>query len=104
MSPAVTPPPPEAPREFPYLDDAGALTDLGRGVLDLERKRYDFTGSKEQAIRDRFDLTATRYYQLLNTMVEDVRVEALEPMLVRRLRRLRDSRQRGRSARRLGIN
>jgi hypothetical protein len=48
-------------------------------------------------------MSSTRYYQVLNALID--RPEALEadPLLVRRLRRLRSARQRQRSARRLGF-
>lgn len=79
------------------------LSERDREILDFERQWWKYAGSKEQAIHDLFDLSATRYYQLLNAIID--RSEALEydPMLVKRLRRMRASRQRARSARRLGV-
>ncbi len=81
----------------------GQLSDRDREVLAFERQWWKYAGAKEQAIRDLFDMSATRYYQVLNALID--RPEALvhDPMLVKRLRRLRSSRQRSRSARRLGI-
>lgn len=78
------------------------LSDRDREILDFERQWWKYAGAKEQAIRDRFDLSATRYYQLLAGIID--RPEALEcdPMLVKRLRRMRASRQRARSARQPG--
>ena len=72
-------------------------------ILSFERQWWKFAGAKEQAIRDRFDMSSTRYYQVLNALID--RPEALQsdPLLVRRLRRLRAARQRQRSARRLGF-
>jgi len=72
-------------------------------ILEFERQWWKYAGAKEQAMREKFDMSATRYYQALNALID--RPEALEadPMLVKRLRRLRSSRQRARSARRLGI-
>ncbi|MGH8891060.1 MAG: DUF3263 domain-containing protein [Acidothermaceae bacterium] len=72
-------------------------------ILEFERQWWKYAGAKEQAMREKFDMSATRYYQALNALID--RPEALEadPMLVKRLRRLRASRQRARSARRLGI-
>jgi hypothetical protein len=83
---------------------AGSLTDREREILAFERQWWKYAGAKETAIRDLFDLSATRYYQTLNTLID--RPEALvhDPMLVKRLRRLRTTRQRTRSARRLGID
>lgn len=79
------------------------LTEREREVLAFERQWWKYAGAKEQAVRDLFDMSATRYYQVLNALID--RPEALEadPLLVRRLRRLRAARQRQRSARRLGF-
>ena len=48
-------------------------------------------------------MSATRYYQVLNALIDNPVALAADPMLVKRLRRLRSSRQRARSARRLGF-
>ncbi|MGO2542579.1 DUF3263 domain-containing protein [Specibacter sp. AOP5-B1-6] len=71
-------------------------------MLDLERQWWKYAGAKEQAIRDMFDLSATHYYQVLNALIDTDAALAHDPMLVKRLRRLRTSRQQARSARRLG--
>ena len=60
--------------------------------------------AKETAIRERFDMSATRYYQVLNALVDRPEALAADPMLVKRLRRLRASRQKARAARRLGFD
>lgn len=72
-------------------------------ILDFERQWWKFAGAKEAAVREQFSMSATRYYQVLNALID--RDDALEadPLLVRRLRRLRVARQRQRSARRLGF-
>ncbi|MCM6777397.1 DUF3263 domain-containing protein [Nocardia sp. CDC159] len=72
-------------------------------ILDFERKWWKYAGAKEAAIRDLFDLSATRYYQVLNAIVDKPEALAADPMLVKRLRRLRASRQKARAARRLGF-
>ena len=79
------------------------LSERDREVLSFERQWWKYAGAKEQAIRELFDMSATRYYQVLNALID--RQDALEfdPMLVKRLRRMRASRQRARSARRLGL-
>jgi Protein of unknown function (DUF3263) len=74
-----------------------------REILAFERQWWKYAGAKEQAIRELFDMSATRYYQVLNTLIDTPAALAADPMLVKRLRRLRASRQRQRSARRLGI-
>lgn len=86
------------------LSSVQELTDREREILAFERQWWKYAGAKEQAVRDLFDLSATRYYQVLNALID--RPEALihDPMLVKRLRRLRATRQRTRSARRLGFD
>jgi hypothetical protein len=84
--------------------EAVGLSRRDRDILEFERHWWKYAGAKEQAVRDNFDMSSTRYYQVLNALID--RAEALEadPLLVRRLRRLRASRQRQRSARRLGFD
>ncbi len=85
-------------------DSAAALSERDRAILEFERHWWKYAGAKEQAVREKFDMSSTRYYQVLNALID--RSDALEadPLLVRRLRRLRASRQRQRSARRLGFD
>jgi Protein of unknown function (DUF3263) len=71
-------------------------------ILDFERSWWKHAGVKEQAIRERFDMSATRYYQLLNELLENPAAAAHDPILVKRLQRLRTYRQRQRVARLLG--
>jgi hypothetical protein len=54
-------------------------------------------------VRDLFDMSATRYYQVLNALIDRPEAVEYDPMLVKRLRRLRSTRQRQRTARRLGL-
>jgi hypothetical protein len=82
---------------------SGELTDRERAILAFERQWWKYAGAKEQAIRDLFDMSATRYYQVLNTLIDRPESLVHDPMLVKRLRRLRSSRQRARQARRLGV-
>jgi hypothetical protein len=83
--------------------DEGRLSERDRNILDFERQWWKYAGAKESAVREKFEMSSTRYYQVLNALID--RPEALEhdPLLVRRLRRLRATRQRQRSARRLGF-
>jgi hypothetical protein len=104
-------------REDPDVDTAaapqpngdsapGSGTGLGRrdrDILAFERQWWQYAGAKEQAIKERFDLSPTRYYQVLNEIIDNPAALAEDPLLVRRLRRLRTSRQKTRSARRLGF-
>ena len=92
--------------------DAGALgtgsveglTERDLRILAFERQWWKYAGAKEQAVRELFDMSATRYYQVLNALIDRPEALACDPMLVKRLRRLRASRQRARSARRLGFD
>jgi hypothetical protein len=79
------------------------LTRRDREILTFERQWWKYAGAKEQAIRELFDMSGTRYYQVLNALIDTPAALAADPLLVKRLRRLRASRQRQRSARRLGI-
>ncbi|NNG21361.1 DUF3263 domain-containing protein [Naumannella sp. ID2617S] len=84
--------------------DAVSLSERDAEILDLERHWWKYAGVKEQVIRERFDMSTTRYYQVLNALID--KPEALEhdPLLVKRLRRMRADRARARSARRLGFD
>lgn len=81
-------------------DGAGALTDRDRQVLDFERNWWRYGGAKEQAIRELFGLSATAYYQMLNALIDTPAALEQDAMLVKRLRRMRSTRQRERTARR----
>ena len=74
-----------------------------REILAFERQWWKYAGAKEQAIRELFDMSATRYYQVLNALLDKPEAMAADPLLIKRLRRLRTSRQRTRAARRLGF-
>ncbi|MGO1051128.1 DUF3263 domain-containing protein [Crossiella sp. CA198] len=82
---------------------ADGLTERDHEVLAFERQWWKYAGAKEQAIHEIFDMSATRYYQVLNALIDKPAALAADPMLIKRLRRLRASRQRTRAARRLGI-
>jgi hypothetical protein len=82
----------------------GELSVRDADILTFERQWWKFAGAKEQAIRDKFQMSATRYYQVLNALIDKPEALAQDPLLVKRLRRLRATRQRNRSAKRLGID
>ncbi|MBQ1081078.1 MULTISPECIES: DUF3263 domain-containing protein [Nocardiopsis] len=92
------------PNIGPSDDGQSALAEREQRILAFERQWWKFEGSKEQAIRDEFGFSATRYYQLLNGLVERPEALAFDPMTVKRLRRLRADRRRQRNARQLGIH
>jgi hypothetical protein len=73
-----------------------ALSEREQAILDFERSWWTEPGPKELAIRQRFDLSATRYYQVLNALLDSQEAVDYDPLVVRRLRRLRDRRRRAR--------
>ncbi|BDT89568.1 DUF3263 domain-containing protein [Nocardia cyriacigeorgica] len=83
-------------------DDDG-LSRREHDILAFERQWWKYAGAKEEAIRELFSMSPTRYYQVLNALVDRPEALAADPMLVKRLRRLRASRQKARAARRLGF-
>jgi hypothetical protein len=72
------------------------LSDRDRAILDFERSWWTEAGPKDTAIRERFELSGTRYYQLLTDLIDDADALAYDPLLIRRLRRARDRRRRAR--------
>lgn len=74
------------------------LTDTDRAILDLESSWWKYAGRKESTIRELFDMSATRYYQCLNALIDRPESLAYAPLTVRRLQRLRDARRSARSA------
>jgi Protein of unknown function (DUF3263) len=72
------------------------LSERDRAVLDLERSWWTLGGSKEDAIRTRLELSPTRYYQVLNGLLESPDAHAYDPLVVHRLRRRRNRRRRAR--------
>ena len=84
-------------------ESAAGLSERDRQIIDFERQWWKYAGAKEQAIKDLFDMSSTRYYQLLNQLIDSQAALEHDPMLVKRLRRMRAQRQKSRSARRLGM-
>ena len=79
------------------------LSERDEQVLAFERQWWKYAGAKESAIRELFDMSATRYYQVLNALIDKPEALAVDPLLIKRLRRLRTGRARTRAARRLGV-
>ncbi|MEU5842344.1 DUF3263 domain-containing protein [Rhodococcus sp. NPDC047139] len=90
--------------QAPAGDEANGLSRRDLDILAFERQWWKYAGAKEDAIKELFGLSATRYYQVLNALVDRPEALAADPMLVKRLRRLRASRQKARAARRLGFD
>lgn len=75
------------------------LSERERDILIFERGWWKYGGAKETAIRDRFGCSATRYYQELHAVMDKPAALVFDPMLVKRLRRLRESRAQTRARR-----
>lgn len=80
------------------------LDQRSRNVLDFEREAWKLTVTKERAIRERFGFSPSRYHQLLHRIIDRPEALAYDPMVVRRLRRVREARRRARTASGLGLN
>ena len=90
-----------ATNERPETGPPG-LTDAEAAILELERGFWKYPGAKEATIHDRFGWTPTRYYQVLNALIDTPAALAADPVTVNRLRRIRDKRQGQRTAPRHG--
>lgn len=77
-------------------DPTPGLTERERAILAFEQQWWRHAGAKEQAVRDTFGISSTRYYQLLNGLLDNPAALAADPVLISRLRRLRSSRARNR--------
>jgi Protein of unknown function (DUF3263) len=98
----------DAAESLPRLDVPAAFpsAELSRQELEMlafERQWWRYAGAKERAIRELFSMSSTRYYQVLNRLLDTERALRADPMLVKRLRKTRATRKRKRGARRLGI-
>ena len=85
------------------LSQLSQLSERDQAILGFERQWWKYSGAKEAAIRELFDMSSTRYYQLINTLIDTPEAMEFDPMLVKRLRRMRSSRQAARTANRANI-
>ena len=83
---------------------SGGLEQRDQEMLAFERQWWKYSGAKERAIRELFGMSATRYLQVLNALIETRAAMEADPMLVKRLLRQRAGRPRVRAARRFGSN
>lgn len=90
MPPIETP----AGAQVPGDADAPGLDDRDRAMLAFEREWWSLPGAKEAAIKERFGVTATQYYQQLNKLADTAEALAADPLLVRRIQRRRGNRRR----------
>jgi len=75
------------------------LTDLEMAILEFERNWWRYAGAKEASIKGLFDMDAPKYFRLLNDLIDREDALVASPMLVKRLRRLREARTQARTAR-----
>ena len=73
------------------------MTDDDRRMLDFAGRWWRTAGAAEDAIRAEFGISATRFWQKVNQLLEEPDAAAYAPTLVSRLRRIRDTRSRRRS-------
>jgi len=85
-------------RTVPELDERS------KQMLEVERLWWQYAGAKEARVRERFGITMTTYYQQINAMIDTEAALAYDPMLVKRLRKRRRTRQLSRSARHVDID
>ena len=78
------------------------LSERDRAILGFESEWRRHAGAKEEAIRAELGLSPARYYQLLGRLIDTADAQAHDPMLVKRLRRLRDARAQARIGRAAG--
>ena len=89
---------------MPLNDPANAgLSEFEVKMLEFERSWWRHAGVKESSIKELFNLTPPAYYQLLNNLIDREAAVMAEPILVNRLRRLRDARTQARSSSKLGF-
>jgi hypothetical protein len=79
------------------------LTELETQILEFERTWWRHAGAKESSIKELFNLTPPAYYQMLNNLIDREAALMAQPLLVKRLLRLRDQRTASRSSTKLGF-
>ena len=84
-------------KEIASQQETPSLTQLESKILEFEGQWWKFAGAKESAIKELFDMTPPAYYQLLNNLIDREDALLAAPMLVKRLRRLREARTNARS-------
>ena len=89
---------------IPINDSAAGLSELEIKMLEFERTWWRHAGAKESSIKELFNLTPPAYYQLLNNLIDRPAALMAEPLLVKRLLRLREQRTASRSSARLGFS
>ena len=74
------------------LEASVALSDFEVRILEFERQWWRYAGAKDVGIKQEFNLSAREYYELLNNLIDRQDALAAAPLLIKRLRRLREAR------------
>jgi hypothetical protein len=69
------------------------LSQRDRAILDFEQSWWESATPRDQAVREQFQLTESEYAEVLNQLIASEAALLAEPLLIRRLRRLRDRRR-----------
>ena len=80
--------------------NSSVLTEREKDILEFEQSWWSLSIPREQAVRDRFQLTETEYVEVLEMLIATEAALEAEPLLVRRLRRMKDRRRQEHVARR----
>ena len=83
---------------MPYSLGMNPLSDLDAAILDFEETAPRSIGRKEEAIRAQLDISPVRYHQRLNLLLDAPAAAQSHPLLVARLRRVREERENTRRA------
>ena len=73
-------------------EEGNRLSELEQRILEFERQWWQYAGAKESSIRELSSISPSRYYEILNHLIDREEALAAAPMLVKRLRRMREAR------------
>ena len=71
-----------------------SLSARDRAILDFERTWRQQSGPKDVAIREHLHMSPSRYYSLLNALLENDDALSYDPLTVKRAQRVRNQRRR----------
>ena len=72
------------------------LSKIEMSLIEFERTWWEDDQPKDQAIAEQFSLTTAEYYEQLHALIDSDEALEHDPLVVRRLRRMRDRRRRER--------
>ena len=74
------------------MEDGAPLSQRDEAILEFEGSWWLYPGPKDRAIREYLEMSSTRYYQAIRRLMDDPAARARHPLVIRRLRRMRDER------------